>query len=162
MILPLECDTPIFRPLAAILRQAEGIVTFSARTHPIHEPIQGEETMNEPIHVNDNAFEQAVLKSPIPVLVDFWAPWCGPCRMVAPSLETLAKEFAGRMLVAKVNTDENPEWAVHYGVRGIPTMLIFHNGQIVYEQAGALPLANLRQLARQFASASVSVPQKAA
>jgi thioredoxin 1 len=118
--------------------------------------------MNEPIHVNDNTFEQAVLKSKIPVLVDFWAPWCGPCRMVAPSLETLAQEFAGRLLVAKVNTDDNPEWAVRYGVQGIPTMLFVRDGKVVQEQVGALPLIALRQLAQQVIAAPDAVPQKAA
>ena len=76
-----------------------------------------------PVHVTDSAFEQTVLNSAIPVIVDFWAPWCGPCKMVAPILDKLAKEYAGKVLVAKVNTDDNPEWAQKYGVQGIPTML---------------------------------------
>jgi len=111
--------------------------------------------MNEPIHVNDANFEQVVLKSPIPVLVDFWAPWCGPCKMVAPSLETLAREFSGKVLIAKVNTDENPQWASGLGVQGIPTMLFVHTGQIVHQQVGALPLAALRSLIQQL----VNLPQ---
>jgi thioredoxin 1 len=102
--------------------------------------------MNEPIHVNDDAFEKAVLQSPIPVLVDFWAPWCMPCRMVAPGLEKLAAEYAGRLLVAKVNTDENPRWAIRYGVPGIPTMLIVRNGRVIRQQVGALPYPLLKKV----------------
>jgi thioredoxin 1 len=105
--------------------------------------------MNEPIHVNDGAFEKAVLQAPIPVLVDFWAPWCMPCRMVAPSLEKIAREYAGRLLVAKVNTDENPEWATRYAVQGIPTMLVIHNGQVVRQQVGALPYPYLKEMVDQ-------------
>ncbi len=115
--------------------------------------------MNEPVHVNDNTFEQTVLKSPIPVLVDFWAPWCVPCRMVAPSLETIAREFEGSLLVAKVNTDENPEWAGRYGVQGIPTMLFIRGGQIVDQQVGALSLPLLRQLAQKNVAAPETVLQ---
>ncbi|NPV56949.1 MAG: thiol reductase thioredoxin, partial [Anaerolineae bacterium] len=70
--------------------------------------------MNEPIHVTDAEFESLVLQSSVPVIVDFWAPWCAPCRMVAPALEKLANEQAGKLLVAKVNTDENPQWAMKY------------------------------------------------
>lgn len=95
--------------------------------------------VNEPIHVSDAAFEKAVLKSDIPVLVDFWAPWCGPCRMVAPSVEKLAGEYAGRLLVAKVNTDDNPEYAMKYGVQGIPTLLFVRGGQVVDRIVGAAP-----------------------
>ncbi len=104
----------------------------------------------EPIHVTDAAFEQTVLKSPIPVIVDFWAPWCGPCRMVAPVLDKIAKEQAGKLVVAKVNTDENPEWATRYGVQGIPTMLFVANGKIVHRQVGALPERMLRDVLTQF------------
>ena len=102
--------------------------------------------MNEPIHVNDSTFEQTVLKSPVPVIVDFWAPWCGPCRMVAPSLEKIAKDYAGKLLVTKVNTDENAEWATRYGVSGIPTMLFIAGGEVVHEQVGAVPLDYLKKI----------------
>ena len=105
--------------------------------------------MNEPIHVNDAAFEKSVLQSPIPVLVDFWAPWCMPCRMVAPSLEKLAQEYAGRLLIAKVNTEEEQELAMHYGVQGIPTMLFIKDGQVIHQQVGALPYPYLKQIVDQ-------------
>jgi len=106
--------------------------------------------INEPINVTDQAFEKTVLESSLPVIVDFWAPWCGPCRMVAPTLEKLAKEHAGDLIVAKVNTDENPEWAMKYGVQGIPTMLLIHGGKIVNRQVGALPEPMLRDVIEQF------------
>ena len=106
----------------------------------------------EPIHVTDAEFESRVLQSEIPVVVDFWAPWCGPCKMVAPTLDKLAKEQAGKVLIAKVNTDENPDWATRYGVQGIPTMLLFSAGKIVHRQVGALPEPMLRELLTQFLS----------
>jgi thioredoxin 1 len=106
--------------------------------------------INEPIHVTDAAFEKTVLESSLPVIVDFWAPWCGPCKMVAPILDKLAKEFSGQLLVAKVNTDENPEWAMQYGVQGIPTMLLIYNGKIVNRQVGALPEPMLRDVVDEF------------
>ncbi len=108
--------------------------------------------MNEPIHVNDNAFEKAVLNSPLPVLVDFWAPWCAPCRLVAPVLDKIAKEYAGKMVVAKVNTDENTKWAVQYGVSGIPTMLFISGGQVVNQQVGALSYNQLKLAVDRFLS----------
>ncbi len=105
---------------------------------------------SEPIHVTDAAFEQSVLKSELPVVVDFWAPWCGPCKMVAPTLEKLSKEYAGKLVIAKVNTDENPDWAGRYGVQGIPTMLLIAQGKIVHRQVGALPEPMLREVIGQF------------
>lgn len=108
---------------------------------------------HEPIHVKDDAFEDSVLKSTLPVVVDFWAPWCGPCRMVAPVLDKLATEYAGKVVIAKVNTDEDPDWASKYGVQGIPTMLFISDGQEVHRQVGALPEPTLRAIFEQFVSA---------
>jgi thioredoxin 1 len=106
--------------------------------------------MKEPVHVSDANFEKTVLQSAIPVIVDFWAPWCGPCRMVAPILDKLASEYDGKLLVAKVNTDEHSEWAGKYGVQGIPTMLFVSNGKLVHKQVGALPEPILRDAVTQF------------
>ncbi len=106
--------------------------------------------IDEPIHVTDAAFEKTVLNSTVPVIVDFWAPWCVPCKVVAPALEKIAKENAGKVIVAKVNTDDNPEWAMKYGVQGIPTMLFVSGGKIVHRQVGALPEPILRTIVTQF------------
>ena len=106
--------------------------------------------ISEPVHVTDAAFDKTVMQSNTPVIVDFWAPWCGPCRMVAPVLDKLAKEYSGKLLVAKVNTDENPEWANKFGVQGIPTMLFVANGKIVHRQVGAMPEPMLRDIVSQF------------
>ena len=106
--------------------------------------------INEPIHVTDLTFETNVLKSQLPVIVDFWAPWCGPCRMVAPVLDKVAKDYAGKVIVAKVNTDEDSENAIKYGVQGIPTMLFVSGGKVVHRQVGALPEASIRQIVDQF------------
>ena len=112
--------------------------------------------MNEPIHVTDANFEKTVLQSSLPVIVDFWAPWCGPCKMVAPTLEKLANEYADKLIIAKVNTDENPEWAGRYGVQGIPTMLFVFNGKIAHRQIGALPEPILRSVVKEFMSVTQS------
>jgi thioredoxin 1 len=118
-------------------------------------------TISEPIHVTDAAFEKVVLQSSLPVIVDFWAPWCGPCRMVAPILDKIAKEYADKLIVAKVNTDENPEWAGRFGVQGIPTMLFVANGKVVHEQVGALPEGVLRDVVQQFLDFVASLDTKA-
>lgn len=106
--------------------------------------------INEPVHVTDDTFETAVLKSSIPVIVDFWAPWCNPCKMIAPTLEKLASEYAGRLLIAKVNTDENQKYAQVYGVQGIPNMLFISKGNVVHQQVGALPENMIRQTVKTF------------
>ena len=106
--------------------------------------------INEPIHVTDAAFEKTVLQSTVPVIVDFWAPWCGPCRMVAPVLDKLAREYAGKLVIAKVNTDENQEWAGRYSVQGIPTMLFIFGGKLIYRHVGAAPSPILKTMVEQF------------
>jgi len=110
--------------------------------------------MNEPIHVTDAAFEKVVLNSPLPVLVDFWAPWCGPCKMIAPLLDKIAKEHAGKLIVAKVNTDENPKWALQNRVQGIPTMLFIAKGKILRRQVGFLPEQSLKEMINHFLTAA--------
>lgn len=87
----------------------------------------------------DANFDAEVLQSPIPVLVDFWAPWCGPCKMLAPSIEALAGDYAGKLKVGKLNTDESENVAAKYGIRSIPTLLVFKNGEVVNQLVGALP-----------------------
>mgnify|MGYP003598661027 FL=1 len=95
--------------------------------------------MAEVLHITDATFEADVLRSDVPVLLDFWAPWCGPCRMIAPVLDDLAAEFGDKVKVAKINIDENQATPAQYGVRSIPTLLLFKEGKIVATQVGALP-----------------------
>lgn len=92
--------------------------------------------MNEPIHINESSFDAAVLQSPVPVLVDFWATWCGPCKMIAPVLDELAKEGEGRYRVTKVDVDENPNLAQRFGIRGIPALVFFQGGQMKHQFTG--------------------------
>lgn len=96
------------------------------------------------IPVTDASFDAEVRKSDIPVVVDFWAPWCGPCKMIGPDLEALSEEYAGRVKIVKVNVDENPDSPAGLGVRGIPALFLFKDGQVVSNKIGAAPKAALK------------------
>ncbi len=95
------------------------------------------------LEINDANFDELVLKSTKPVLVDFWAEWCGPCRMVGPIVEELANEYGDKAVIGKVNVDHNPNISTNFGIRNIPTILFFKNGVVVDKQVGAVPKANL-------------------
>ncbi|RMH58165.1 MAG: thioredoxin [Candidatus Hydrogenedentota bacterium] len=97
------------------------------------------------VQLNDENFESEVLQSKIPVLVDFWAPWCGPCRMIAPTLEELSSEYAGKIKIAKYNVDDYNKYAVEHGIRSIPALLIFKGGQVAESLVGALPKSAIAQ-----------------
>jgi thioredoxin 2 len=132
-----ECGAKNRIPIA---RLADGPVCGKCRT-----PLKPESMNEHPVTITDHTFDREVIDSPIPVLVDCWAPWCGPCQMIAPILEELATEYKGRIKIAKLNVDENPHTASQFQTRSIPTMLIFNNGTLVDRLVGALPKTTIRQ-----------------
>ncbi len=95
------------------------------------------------LHTSDSTFEQDIIKAELPVLLDFWAPWCGPCKMIAPILDEVAQEYTGKVVVAKLNIDENPAQPPKFGVRGIPTLMLLKGGQVVATRVGALSKSQL-------------------
>lgn len=106
--------------------------------------------ISEPMHITDMDFEDKVLNSDLPVIVEFWAAWCAPCKMIAPIFEKLAKEQAGKLIITKIDVDAYPLWAEKYSVQGIPTSLFFYKGKLVYRQVGAVPEKILRTIVTQF------------
>lgn len=106
--------------------------------------------MSQPIHITDTEFEPKVLKSTLPVIVDFWAAWCSPCRAIAPALDRIAVEYDGKVVVAKMDIDENPTTPQAYGVQGIPTLLLIRGGKEAGRLVGALPEAKLRTAIKDF------------
>ena len=96
--------------------------------------------------VSDKSFENDILQSELPVLVDFWAPWCGPCRAIAPVLDELSEEFAGQVKIVKINVDENPAAAGKYSIRAIPTLILFNKGEVIEQVTGAVAKSNLKQM----------------
>ncbi|HNY29455.1 MAG TPA: thioredoxin [Fibrobacteria bacterium] len=102
------------------------------------------------VEFTDANFEAEVVKSDLPVLVDFWAPWCGPCRMIAPSIEALSGEYAGKFKIGKLNTDDNGDVSARFGIRSIPTLLIFKGGEVVDQLVGALPKEKIAERLNKF------------
>lgn len=101
--------------------------------------------VDEPLDVDENGFSQIVAESKVPILTDFWAAWCGPCRMAAPEVHLLAREMAGRALVLKVNTEDSPQVAARFGVQSIPNFVVLRGGRPVFQQAGLVPRAEMRR-----------------
>ncbi|MGA1869232.1 MAG: thioredoxin [bacterium] len=98
------------------------------------------------ITITDSNFEDEVIKAQLPVLVDFWAPWCGPCKMIAPLLEEMSQEYAGKVKIGKINVDENHEKSIQYSIRSIPKLILFNNGQIINEMVGAQSKESLQNM----------------
>jgi thioredoxin 2 len=101
--------------------------------------------VDEPLDVDDNAFAQIAAEARVPILTDFWAAWCGPCRMAAPEVHALAREMAGRALILKVNTEDSPQTAARFGVQSIPNFVVLRGGRVVFQQAGLVPRTEMRR-----------------
>jgi thioredoxin len=111
--------------------------------------VLGGGSMSDEIKVTTSTFEAEVVKSSIPVVADFWAEWCGPCRMIAPVLKELVKDYTGRLKVAKINVDEEPDLASRFGIQSIPTLLFFKGGQMVKQQIGAVPRPVMEKIVKE-------------
>ncbi len=141
--------------LAALNPPAPAVTNGSAETKTKEIVVD-----SKPVTVTDATFEQEVLAHHLPVVVDFWAPWCGPCRMVAPILDKLAQEFAGKVRIAKVNTDENPGLSQAFQIMSIPTIMMVKERTIVFSQPGALPESALRDLFQQLIDLEIPAEYK--
>ncbi len=97
------------------------------------------------VEISDASFESEVIKSEKPVLVDFWAPWCGPCKVLAPVVDEISTDFANKLKVGKINVDDNPETSVKFGIRSIPTLIVFKNGEVVEQLVGAVPKSDIEK-----------------
>ena len=114
------------------------------------------------LQFTDSAFDQEVLKSEVPVLVDFWAPWCGPCKAMTPTIDVLAVEFAGKIKIGKMNTDDNPATPARYQVRGIPTLLLFKGGKVVEQRVGSMPKGEVLKMLEPHVVNGAAAPAAAA
>jgi thioredoxin 1 len=131
------------------LKNSFYITTMTALNHISERPITEKRMSDKIIKLSDDSFEADVINAAGPVLVDFWAEWCGPCKMIAPILEEVATEFAGKLTVGKLNVDENNETPPKYGIRGIPTLLLFKGGSVAATKVGALSKTQLQEFLKE-------------
>ncbi len=145
---------------APAVEEAENTVSEDKKDSVVDQNGQVKTVYNKPVAVTDATFEAEVLNSDLPVLIDFWAAWCGPCRMVAPILDKLAGEFAGQIKIAKVDVDANPGLSQAFRIQSIPNLMIVKNRTMIFNQPGALPEAALRQLIEQAIALEVPTPEQ--